>query len=148
MNEIQVYIDRFIRDIGRDINQPGVTPHALLFDRQGKFADVRFTTAQLTACIEGYLDTIEPVMAALAEEKDRVAALNAMHHDDASELLLAYIYRTGRDDGYADMVQAIRDWDAPGQIGRLLALFDAGDQRYDVVKRMASIQAILADLAK
>ncbi len=144
MNEIQAYIDRFIREIG----QPDVTPHALMFDRQGKFAGVRFTTAQLRACIEGYLDTIEPVMAALAEEKDRVAALNAMHHDDASELLLAYIYRTGRDDGYADMVQAIRDWDAPGQIGRLLALFDERDQRYDVVQRMASIQAILADLAK
>lgn len=141
-NTIHGFIQRFLPDVESDT---AITPHHLLFDTKGQYRDVSFTSTQLRDCLAAYLALIPPLLADMSGKPH--IYLMKVRHDDASELLLAYLYRTQKDDDYAAVQAYVREVDAVGQINTLLDAIDPERKSMnDSIRHITAISKMLENL--
>lgn len=151
---IREFRARFIPDISHPEANLRVTAHGLLYDLGNYFPNVKFTVAQLQACLDAYLQLIDPLMQYIAaelptkyDEYPVAAFIYSFGHDSASELLLAYFSRTEKDEDYPAFIQHVRDIQAREQVEHFLAFSDEDEiYAHDGIKRIFSIKYTLTHL--
>lgn len=142
---VQTFIDRYLPQHTDEAATAKLTPRTLLFDTGGVFKDITFTSAELQDCITDYVMMIPPLLADM-QGKPHVY-LTRIRHDDASELLLAYLYRAKADNGFEAMVAYIREADVVGQIKTLMDAVDPERKGLtDGIRHIAAIGRMLQSL--
>lgn len=148
--KVLAFIDMYLPDEKPVLEGTIFTSHTLLYDFHGDYKHVQFTPAETQTCLDAYLDLIEPIIAyveSFEEDTWHHAYLYNFRWINASELLLAYLGRTVKDETLENLYQHLVTIQASNQIDKVLKVVDPdGDLRsLDAVKRVYTIHSILAD---